>query len=408
MAPLPSEAAPPTLTIDGVAVPLTLNGTGCGSDTGYSTCYGFTTPAPRTYGVWTVGDAASGNKARVLLNDVQQGGGAGGSKDNLKLTGVTFTPVVAAGTKTTTAFLSNGFTNSGGTSADYYWYMSVGGHFDPPNTENVVGDRMKLSGTAIFPGFARVDNNLGILNKGYLATPTTNNLVGYISDPPPTRSALLIKAACNTGSGKCTPTVEYIYEITIVGQDTLHLTDSVGGCGGTCDPLATKGSKRLPLCAALQESCKAEGAANSAKDIDAAVAAGGVQAKTCLGTCILITVRASKSNESQSLVATFNFTASGQDVSNFTITTDASGSGDFLFDNVTPDSDPVNVERLIDMPNPPTGWDADQISCISTLDNGTTTWDIESNRLGVKGPLHVLTLGATDLLVCEWHAHNGE
>jgi hypothetical protein len=122
----------------------------------------------------------------------------------------------------------------------------------------------------------------------------------------------------------------------------------------------------------------------------------------------LITVRASKSNESQSLVATFNFTASGQDVSNFSITTDASGSGDFIFGNVTPDSDPVNVERLIDMPIPPTGWDADQISCISTLDNGTTTWDIENTRLGVKGPLHVLTLGATDLLVCEWHAHNGE
>jgi len=142
MVPLPSEAA--TLKIDGVSV--TLN-TPIACDSGYNSCFVITLAlnTPRTIGAWVVGDVSTTNRARVMINDL----GTTGSVDKMKLTGVTFTPVVAAGDKTTTVIISHTFSN-GQLSGDYLWGMGMAGQFDPPTTENVVGDEVILVGTGLF------------------------------------------------------------------------------------------------------------------------------------------------------------------------------------------------------------------------------------------------------------------
>ena len=222
MAPLPSAAAP-TLTIDGVAVGLTQ--ITC-ADTGYNSCWSLNGTSPRTFGVWKVGDASGTNKARVLMNDVS----TAGSVDSMKLTGATFTPVVAAGTKVTNAILTNTYNQvtGGNPAGDYSWSMAQGGYFDPLSTENVVGNRLKLTGTGTASG---VTFPLGVLDTGILTSPTVLNLIGYVTK---SKAASVVKPACNTGSNRCAPTIKYDYEITVVGLDTLYLTDSVFGCGGTC------------------------------------------------------------------------------------------------------------------------------------------------------------------------------
>ena len=237
LVPLSSEAAPATLTIQGLSVGLTLNGPGCGSDTGFNTCYSLngtniTTDTTRQntirIGDWYVGDVSGTNQARVLINDVS----TTGSVDTMKMTGVTFTPVIpgtVATPQVVHAVVTNTYNVGGGNIAgNYTWGLVQGGQFDPPTIENVVGDRLKLTGTGTANG---VNFPLGVLDTGSFTTSTINNIVGYVAK---SKAASVVKPACNTGSNRCAPKITYDYEITVRGLDTLFLTDSIFGIGGPC------------------------------------------------------------------------------------------------------------------------------------------------------------------------------
>ncbi|UVT14834.1 MAG: C-type lectin domain-containing protein [Nitrospira sp.] len=222
MTPLPSEAL--TVTIDGTTVQITTTSAACTS--GYNLCSFI---PPGRYGNWTVGDVSSTNKARIMIGD----NSAANSLDLLKLTGITFTPVVTAGTKTTTVVVTHTYNAGGGNpQGDYSWGYGMAGYFDPPSTESMVGNRLQQTGRGNFAG-TNVTLGLG-LDTGVLATPSTNNLNGSVTR---TRAATVVRANCNTGSGRCAPTITQTFTITVAGADKLVLTDSVIGAGGTCRPV---------------------------------------------------------------------------------------------------------------------------------------------------------------------------
>ena len=392
MAPLPSAAAP-TLTIDGVAVGLTQ--ITC-ADTGYNSCWSLNGTSPRTFGVWKVGDASGTNKARVLMNDVS----TAGSVDSMKLTGATFTPVVAAGTKVTNAILTNTYNQvtGGNPAGDYSWSMAQGGYFDPLSTENVVGNRLKLTGTGTASG---VTFPLGVLDTGILTSPTVLNLIGYVTK---SKAASVVKPACNTGSNRCAPTIKYDYEITVVGLDTLYLTDSVFGCGGTCrgagagDDAEEGGGAELPLCSDFAVTCNAPTEVAVAAIVTSGTAAGGVEA--CGGgNCIVTVIKATPAKRGAGV--TFNFDATGPGVANFSIKVAATGLGYHTSKDLA--TGPTVGTRTFSIPSYPVGWQTDQISCVSLLNNNTLTYTVDGSS--VKGPLHVLTLGAGDTVTCTWHMH---
>lgn len=355
MAPRPSEAAPATLTIDNQPVGLTLNGPGCGSDTGFNTCYSLngtnvTTDSTRSQtiriGNWYVGDVSSTNQARLLINDVS----TTGSIDTMKLTGTTFTPVIpgtVATPQVTHAVAMNTYNAGGGNIAgDYQWGMAQGGQFDPPSTENVVGDRLKLTGT----GTAGTSTfALGTLDTGSFTTSTVNNIVGYVAR---SLSARVVKPACNTGSGRCAPTIKYDYEITVRGLDTLFLTDSIFGAGGPCykgvklallklldhifDKFDHLKDAEHPLgCPKFAETINAPVQAAVDAIVQEGIASGGVAAETCLGACIVI----NKTVDPDLNVpgpASFDFTGTGAGMNNFTLITDGvAGEESTTFSNLT-------------------------------------------------------------------------
>lgn len=342
MAPLPSEAlnsTQPTVTIDGVPVSMTripnVNNA-CPGDTAYNSCWSIT---PGTYGGWTVGHYNStSNKARVLINDAS----AAGSRDSMKMTGITFTPIVAgtaASPKVTHAIITHNFNEGGGNiSGDYLWALAQGGQFDPPTTENVVGNKLKLTGTGSGPGITPFA--LGTLDTGTFTTSTIPNVVGYVTK---SKSASVVKPACNTGSGRCAPTIRYDYEITVVGKDQLQLSDSVFGAGGVCykglklkllklidhifDQFDQLQDDEHPMgCNKFAEALNVETQASVAAIVAEGIASGGVAVETCEGGCIVI----NKTTDQDLNVpgqADFGFTATGAGMVNFTlITGDCDGS----------------------------------------------------------------------------------
>ncbi len=222
-APLPSHAL--TVRIDGATVQISTTAAACTS--GYNLCAFI---PPGRYGNWTVGDVSATNRARIMIGD----NSTAGSLDLLKLTGITFTPVLTAGTKTTTVVVTHTYNAGGGNPAgNYSWGYGMSGYFDPPGPngldENVVGNRLKQIGNGNFAG---VSVTLGSgIDTGALATPSTKNLSGSISR---TSAATVVRPNCNTGSGRCAPTITQTFTITVVGADKLVMTDSVIAAGGTC------------------------------------------------------------------------------------------------------------------------------------------------------------------------------
>jgi len=159
------------------------------------------------------------------------------SLDLLKLTGITFRPAVAGGTKTTTVVVTHTYNAGGGNPAgNYSWGYGMSGYFDPPGPngtdENVVGNRLRQIGNGNFAG---VSVTLGSgIDTGVLASPSTKNLSGSISRTSP---ATVVRPNCNTGSNRCAPAITQTFTITVVGADTLVMTDSFIAAGGTCRPV---------------------------------------------------------------------------------------------------------------------------------------------------------------------------
>jgi hypothetical protein len=338
MAPLPSEALnsqPPTMTIDGVPVALTripnVNNV-CPGDTAYNSCWSIT---PNTYGGWTVGDYnTTSNKARVIINDSS----AAGSQDGMKMTGITFTKIGGqiGVTYVTHAIITHNFNEGGGNiSGDYQWALAQGGQFDPPSNDNVVGNRLKLTGTGSGSGITSFD--LGTLDTGIFTSSTILNKVGYVTK---SKAASVVKPACNTGSGRCAPTINYDYEITVKGADQLQLSDSVFGRGGVCykglklkllklidhifDQFDHLADAEHPMgCTKFAENLNAGVQAAVTAIVDEGIASGGELAETCLGGCIVInkTVDPDLNVPGE---AEFVFTATGAGMVNFTLTTNTS------------------------------------------------------------------------------------
>jgi hypothetical protein len=460
-----SEAGNPTLYIDGIAVGLTQGGPGCGNDTGFkngsnsvlNSCYSInganvTAEGARSstirIGNWYVGSIASTNVARVLINDTATG------RDDMKLSGVTFTRADVTSSNTTTvsatfpcsackqghAVLVNVFNNAPngtGTGTDYLWAMTESGNYDPPSTENVLNNRFRLIGTGCFatscstsPTATTFTVNLGTpLDTGIFISSTSTNVTTGISK---SNSSSTVKAGCNTGNGKCAPTLRYDYEITVQGIDTLKVTDSVDGCGGQCDPNGP--TNKLPGCTdtiasdgstipGLKTICDKQVGVYVAAHADALAADNGVVAETCEGTCIVIEIEGTPANRAAG--TTFNFCAGGQGVRlpyslpcddvTFSRTLDAQGNAVKGFSNLAPDSNP-NVgdpnDRFFTIPVYPPGgskgtWETDQINCSSSFNNGTASWIVGTagNNSAQKISLTVLTIAQGDILTCSWHVH---
>jgi hypothetical protein len=365
LAPLPSEAlnsVQPTLTIDNVSVALTripnVNNACPSPDTAYNSCWLIPntvvhtpTTSSRRIGNWYVGNYSATNKARVLINDAS----AAGSRDSMKMTGITFTPVVTTGTKVTHAIITHTFNEGGGNiSGDYLWALAQGGQFDPPTTENVVGNKLKLTGTGTASG---ANFPLGVLDTGNFTTSTIPNVIGYVTK---SKAASVVKPGCNTGSGRCAPVIKYDYEITVVGNDQLQLSDSVFGVGGVCykglklkllklidhifDQFDHLRDEEHPMgCTKFSEDLNTETQAAVAAIVAEGIASGGVAVETCEGACIVINKTVDPDLNVPG-AATFGFTATGAGMVNFTLTAGdcdgpcgGDGDGTQTFSGLSPD-----------------------------------------------------------------------
>jgi hypothetical protein len=421
LAPLPSEAlnsVQPTLRIDNVDVALTripnVNNACPAPDTAYNSCWSIPntivhtpTTLSRQIGQWYVGNYSATNRARVLINDAS----AAGSRDSMKMTGITFTPVVTTGTKVTHAIITHIFNEGGGNiSGDYQWALAQGGQFDPPTPENVVGNKLKLTGTGSGSGIANFA--LGVLDTGTFTTSTIPNVIGYVTK---SKAASVVKPACNTGSGRCAPTIKYDYEITVVGNDQLQLSDSVFGSGGVCykglklkllklidhifDRFDHLADAEHPMgCTKFAEALNEETQAAVAAIVAEGIASGGVAVDTCLGGCIVINKTMVREFP---VIATFGFTGTGAGINNFDIITDEldseqqlTGTGSVTFQSLA--TGEAGGSRTIEetslassLPHAPDLADEDddwywwtrEVSCESTL----------SGNLGTSGPSYWVT-----------------
>ncbi|MDZ4855153.1 MAG: hypothetical protein SGJ26_09930 [Nitrospirota bacterium] len=326
-----------------------------------------------------------------MINDL----GTTGSVDKMKLTGVTFTPVVAAGDKTTTVIISHTFSN-GQLSGDYLWGMGMAGQFDPPTTENVVGDEVILVGTGLFAD----SQPLGTLSTGTLVSPTTNNSNGTINK---SKATAVVKPGCNTNSsGKCTPTLTYTFTIKVRGQDTVKLTDSVIGAGGTCrqpgsvpdvpqgppDPLPPGRS-----CAAVAAQADAEIQSDIRAELRAAKKEGSVVPVTCDDTNTCGTIIILKDVGTFAGIE-FGFTGTGSGLTDFSITPPGNQTFSGLETGVAGGSREIN-ETV------PDGWYLSSVTCVNALlpdENGDTDWS--TGYYNNEGPVIVYNLEAGDTLTC--------
>jgi hypothetical protein len=430
-----ATAGNPTLYIDGIQVPLTQGGAGCGNDTGFkngsnsiqNSCY-----STLKIGNWFVGDASSSNQARVLINDSATG------TDNMKLTGITFTRAGAVSTTTdipssqdpcpsctrgtaTIVQVMNNAPNGAGNGVNYSWAMSVGGQYDPTVAENVINDRFKLTGKGCFattcstsPTASSFTDNLGtIIDTGIFSSSKTKNFNGGISK---SNSTTVVKTACNTGVGKCAPTIKYEYEFTVLGTDTLVLSDSLAGCGGQCSNFGP--SSKMPPCQDIVDStgatipgiltiCNQEIATIQAEEIASIIADGGAIVETCLGACIVIDVESTPTTKPG---LRFLFQATGQGVADFPAKVDHAGNAAKAFSNLSPDSNP-NIgdsnDRVFTIPIYPPGgsqgaWETTQITCTSSLNDNSASWLVDVDAFNRPSRLTVVTIAEGDILTCNW------
>lgn len=474
MAPLPSEAVPsmPTLTIDGVTITnLQYYGDGCGTvgtpnDPGFNACWSIpsanglqlpikildsagkvSTEAARINGRqvsnWYIGSYSATNKARVLIFDVS----TSGSTDDMKLTGITFTPVTAQSpNRQLDVFLTNTFNqpDGGNLKGNYTWNLGQGGNMDPfPETETTIDSGVQLTGTANNIGDVGT-GNLGVLHKYNLikappTPPTPVNTIIVVSEsivvppvkPPTVKMVSGTDAICNTGkvgsTDRCAPTIMYNYHVTIKGLDILNLVDSLVGCGGSCDNsygggqfCDEYGGNCLPSCtnAAFVAQCEDPTAGtiptSLAAEIAEGIAIGGVE--ICGSNCILTMVKASpakKGNVDVGAHLTVTFNASGPGFANpfsvFNVNTNADGIGGHPSKDL--DTGPNVGTRTFSIPSYPLGWEAANISCVSLLNkpttsNPTSNWSINGTGRGVH--VEVRTLGDGDILTCTWQLHRGQ
>jgi hypothetical protein len=274
MAPLPSGAESlPIVTLFEGSATTTFNVVAGGSNCTNSTappagflCYSITGPttggsisfpnmAFAANSRWRVRSVASNNQARVLVKDSDT------ATDNMYITGISIQSNINATSTTNVATIPGPCSvcqvgnltlrktfdlGVGNPAGPLSWSMHMGGNINAPDfSENVVNDRMVVTGKACFSVGCNPDAGIsvGTLDTTVFTTPTTLGGQGGITrDKSPS-----LFGNCNTGNNKCKQTVKYVYTFTVQGLDLVNLTDSLTGCGGTCNP-GNKAKGQLPAC----------------------------------------------------------------------------------------------------------------------------------------------------------------
>lgn len=440
VAPLSAEAqAPPssgvpTLKLDGNAIGVASGGTNCTDSAANNpagwTCYSVT---PGTYGQWIVGNYQSNNKARVVVDDKD----GTSVPDNMRLTGITIMAPSATSINETVARASNVLCSqipqcrTGLLRLSKYFAVGnapnsalkiqkgMDGKFDPPSTESVVNNTMKLVGTACWATVPcdPPDNGAGNIGSpltvGRFTSPYSFNTDGGIgrSDASPVQ----VTSSCTTeptNPDKCNATVQYEYKFEIQGRDTLILSNSLENCNITCTDDPTKVSKKLPACSVMAPLCEDEIAKAKKKGRDDLIAGGGEEAQTCEGACILIRVKGTP--PSGAAGATIDFGAIGLDITNpDPITLDAThpdtlGTGQLTFSNLTPDLNPATPDpndRVFSVESygaPLT--QADMINYSSQLGSVCSVQTAgKNNSTKISITCHVVL--PDDMIFVDWHAH---
>lgn len=448
----PPSSGVPTLTVDGntTTVPVVLGGANCAESAATNPagwiCYSVT---PGTYGEWILGNYQSNNKARVIASD-QSGAGV----DNWRLTGITIKSKSALpfndidGIAQPIGTLCGNITQCrkgllrltkffavGNTAASVLKIQKgMGGKFDPPSTESVVNNMMKLVGTACWAAGPcdPADNTAGNIGSplragnrsdGRFTSPYAVNQDGGIGRSDP--SAVQVTSSCTTeptNPDKCQPTVQYEYIWEVQGTDTLILDNSLEGCNVVCTNNPADVSKKLLLCPDVEPICIEEIKKARDKDRDNLIASGGVEAQVCEGACIVIRVKGTPPRNAAGV--TFNFAASGLGVGNSPITDpdpimldsqheDVLGTGQMTFSDLTPDLNPATPDsndRIFSIPVYPPGgaqgdFQTDQIKCTSQIGGSICSVQTLGKNSAQKISVTVHTLVPDDMLFIEWHVH---
>jgi hypothetical protein len=311
-----------------------------------------------------------------------------------------------------------------------YWSSHAGGNFNAPDfTENTVQDRMIITGKACWSTLT-CDVNAGFdTPRGdttAIVTPITNGSQGGININ--TAVTRVGTTNCSTSGGRCQQTVQLDYELTVRGFDKMNLTDSVSGCGGTCNPgfkkkgqLGPCGDENTPPDPnanppeepSLFYQCAQQLIGDSNRDDESNVATGGVPAEVCGGTCIVIYLRGTPSGSAAG-AGPFHFVATGAGLCNpscefdMTLLLNPAGEQVKVFKNLQPD--PPAGDRTFTITDFAPGgaqgdFQLDQVNCSSNLGSTCQVIYTGSGNNKTKIGFKVTNLVEGDMLVAELHLH---
>ena len=366
MAPLPSEAA--TLTLDGAPINVSTSTTSCTLRSGFNACFDLAFTSPLTVNnKWIVFDCAASDKpcgltftgrGKADVNDVSSCSTC--TSDMLAMGGIGIKAKFPSSTGVSgTLVIRHTFNAASNASSSLYWAMTQQGWFDPPLSENAVGDSVTFTATARHPSTNAQLLNLGGFTKASIVSPTSpDSKVSFgISQTTPQ-----LKGICDTGSNKCNPLVEYIFNFTVKGSDLFVLTNSLAGGGATCGDTGN-----LPSCAGLIAALAATIGNIENEDKQAARNAGAVEGQLCQEPCIVIRLEGTPAASTEGQEFTFTATGPGfEDPSSFPIQLDSQVSGELgvgvkVISNLPPD--PPAADRTFIITGFPGDMELDQVKC---------------------------------------------
>ena len=366
MAALPSEAA--TLTLDGAPINVSTSTTSCTLRSGFNACFDLAFTSPLTVNnKWIVFDCAAPDKpcgstftgrGKADVNDVSSCSTC--TSDMLAMGGIGIKAKFPSSTGVSgTLVLRHTFNAASNASSSFYYALTQQGWFDPPLSENAVGDSVTLTATARHPSTNALLFSLGGFTKASIVSPTSpDSKVSFgISQTTPQ-----LKGTCDTGSNKCNPLIEYVYTFTVKGSDLFVLTNSLAGGGATCGDTGN-----LPSCAVLIEALAATIGNIENEDKQAARNAGAVEGQLCQEPCIVIRLEGTPAASAEGKEFTFSATGPGfENLSSFPIQLDSQVSGELgvgikVISNLPPD--PPAADRTIIITGFPDDMELDQVKC---------------------------------------------
>ena len=461
MAPLPSEANPPTLTLQADnGDPVNILGASTSCPSGYNQCYRVNFSAAnangsnsRSFNVF-IAPGTSSTSSKLRINDTA-------SQDALKLTEVKFAPTSTSDWPNTESHvlrivMTNTFNTSNG-AGNYVFALRSGGYLQAGGTVSPIYtqyDFLTFTGTGTFsPTLV----NVPLLN----VSPATTNLTPLELQVANAVAATYFTLdqvvtyptfACDadgSGSGTvCTPIITITMTVTLYGPDSLVLTasnDALGG--GPCNLTSPdpgggpSGNPAIPCHSSGKKKSSSSFiqttfTANDTTDVNTAItdepsAVRAIQCVAadncpcanpydpqCAGTII------HNVDVTPAIIETFPFTAVGPGINApdvcpscppYTITTDSNGEGSKTFSPLPAVGEGPWIFTKGTFPLPPDAnkvYDIDSISCVSTLEptiplvsklDGFTTWTADSGSVKISVTVHTVKGG--DTVTCGMHIH---